>query len=387
MNTTVTDTLSSSQATPPPSSGWREALESLGPGFAERSARHDAEGTFVARNYAELKERGIFSTGVPAALGGAGVSHSELCELLRTLARWCPSTALAVSMHTHLVATSVWKWRKTGDSEALLRRVAAEQMVLVSTGATDWVASNGEVERVDGGFRVTARKVFASGSPAADLLITSAPWKDPEAGWVVLHFPVAFSADGVRIADDWDALGMRGTGSHTVHFDRVFVPESAVALRRARDQWPAALSVVMTVALPLIMSVYLGVAERAAETAVEHASGRAGEADTQVLVGEMQNALLAADLAVSDMVRRAADYDFEATVENANRALQCKTLATSNVIRTVDKAVELTGGAGFYRRFGLERLLRDIRAAHYHPLPEKRQLRFTGRVALGLDPC
>jgi alkylation response protein AidB-like acyl-CoA dehydrogenase len=43
-------------------------------------------------------------------------------------------------------------------------------------------------------------------------------------------------------------------------------------------------------------------------------------------------------------------------------------------------------GAGFYRKSGLERLLRDAHAAQFHTLSAKRQHRFSGRVALGLDP-
>lgn len=139
---------------------WREAVAELGPAFADRAAAHDAEGTFVAENYAALQERKVFSAGVPSELGGGWAGHAELCELLRQLARYCPSTALVLSMHTHLVATAVWRWRHTGAGEGLLRRVAAEEIGLVSTGASDWVDSNGTMERVEGGYRVSARKVF-----------------------------------------------------------------------------------------------------------------------------------------------------------------------------------------------------------------------------------
>jgi alkylation response protein AidB-like acyl-CoA dehydrogenase len=369
-----------------PNARWRDAAATLGPGFAERSAEHDAAGTFVARNYVELKEWGVFSAGVPAEFGGGGASHTELCELLRQVAHFCPSTALAMSMHTHLVAAAVWKWLHTGEGEGLLRRVALDHLVLVSTGATDWVNSNGLMQRMEGGYSLTARKVFASGSASADMLITSAPYDDPEEGPVVLHFPVSFDADGVEVTDDWDAHGMRGTGSNTVLLDRVFIPETTVIMRRPQNVWPPALSVVVTVAMPLIMSVYLGLAESAADRARRAASKRPDDPDLQRLVGEMENALLTADLAVSDMIDRARDYEFEAALEHANRTLMCKTVATRAVLATVEKASEAVGGAGFYRRFGLERLLRDARAAHYHPLPENRQLRFTGRVALGLSP-
>jgi alkylation response protein AidB-like acyl-CoA dehydrogenase len=63
----------------------------------------------------------------------------------------------------------------------------------------------------------------------------------------------------------------------------------------------------------------------------------------------------------------------------------CRTLVGNAAIATVEKAMELVGGGGFYRKMGLERAFRDIQAARYHPLQEKPQQRFTGRVALGWD--
>lgn len=365
---------------------WEAALATLGPGFAARAAAHDAEGSFVAANYRELKESRVLSAGVPRELGGGGATHAELCELLRRLAHDCPSTALALSMHTHLVAAAVWRWRHTGAGEALLLRVATEELGLVSTGATDWVDSNGSMEKVAGGYLVSGRKVFASGSAAADLLVTSARLEDSEEGPLVLHFAVPLGAQGIRVACDWDAHGMRGSGSNTVFLDHVFVPDSAVSLRRPAGVWPPALSVVMIVALPIIMSVYLGVAQSAVALAHPLLAKRTADPDAQRFAGEMANELLAAELAVADMVQRAAGYQFAPDVLVANRTLMAKTVATKASIAAVEKAMEAAGGAGFSRSLGLERLLRDVRAAHYHPLPEVRQLRFTGRLALGLPP-
>ena len=63
-----------------------------------------------------------------------------------------------------------------------------------------------------------------------------------------------------------------------------------------------------------------------------------------------------------------------------------KTIAAKAILATVEKAMETAGGGGFYRKAGIERLLRDAHGLQFHPLPEKRQQHFTGRVALGLDP-
>ena len=86
------------------------------------------------------------------------------------------------------------------------------------------------------------------------------------------------------------------------------------------------------------------------------------------------------------MVALNDEYSFDPELSLANAILVRKTLATNAVMQTIHKALEVSGGIGFYHRFGLEKLLRDIQAAPFHPLPEKAQHLFTGRLALGLEP-
>ena len=142
-----------------------DIVHALGPRFRERAPAHDRDGRFVSENYLELKEQRLLSAAVPSELGGGGASHSDICHVLRELAHYCPSTALALSMHTHLVAAAVWKQKHGQPGEALLRKVAGSELVLVSTGAGDWVDSVGRAERVTGGYRVSAVKRFCSAAP------------------------------------------------------------------------------------------------------------------------------------------------------------------------------------------------------------------------------
>lgn len=361
-------------------------LETLGPRFAERIDALDDADAFAAENYAELKAARVFSALVPEALGGGGASHAGMCAFLRRLARHCSSTALALSMHQHLVAAAVANHRAGRPGRRLLETVARGEAVLVSTGANDWLESNGRAERVAGGWRVSAVKPFASGAPAASAFVTSVAREDPEAGPEVLHFPVPADAEGVVRLDDWRSLGMRATGSHTVRFEGVFVPDEAVALRRPRGPWHPAFAVIVTAALPLILSAYLGAAEAAGARALARARDRRDDPATWILAGELEARLTAARLACDDMVRIANDLDFEATDATADAILVRKSLAANAVLAAAEKALELAGGAGFLRRTGIERLLRDVHGAQFHPLPEKRQQGFTGRRALGLAP-
>ena len=361
-------------------------LAELGPRFAGEAAAHDAGDSFVAENYQALRAAKVFTALIPQEIGGGGAGHAEVCTFLRGLAGYCPATALALAMHQHLVAAAAANDRAGRPGRKLLDKVVAEDAILVSTGAADWLDSNGRVERVDGGYRVTATKPFASGSPLGDLLITSAVYDDPAEGPQVLHFPVSLKAEGVRFLDDWQTMTMRGTGSQTVKLDGVFVPEAAVALKRPQGPFHPAFAVILTVAMPLVMSVYLGVAEAAAAIARERTRSRGDDPVAPFLIGEMENLLTTAEIAVDDMIRLANGFDFAPSPALASKVLVRKTIAANAVIATAEKALEAAGGSGLYRKVGLERLLRDAHGAQFHPLPEKRQQLFTGRLALGLEP-
>lgn len=361
-------------------------LDEIGPQIAEGAAWLDATDGFVTRNYITLREHRVFSALIPTEYGGGGATHSQMCAFVRGIGRLCPATALTLSMHQHLVAAAVANDRAGRPGRALLDKVAAAELILVSTGANDWLESNGSARRVEGGWRVSAVKPFASGSPMGDVAVTSVAYDDPVEGPQVLHFPLPLKAEGVTFMGDWQTMGMRATGSQTVKFDDVFVPDAAVALRRPRGGFHPAFSVILTVAMPLIMSAYVGVAEAAAAIARERAARRPDGALTALLLGELANTLTTAQLACDDMVRLAGDLDFEPTVDIADKILVRKTVCARHVIAAGEKALEASGGSGFFRKVGLERLLRDLHAAQFHPLQEKRQLLFTGRVALGLEP-
>ena len=362
----------------PNASRWIEVARSLGEEFAARAEAHDEGDTFVSRNYETLKERRVFSAAIPEEMGGDGASHREIADMLRTLAQYCGSTALALSMHQHLVAATIWKYRRGQGGAAMLKNVAEKQLVLVSTGAGDWLESNGSTTKTDGGYLVSARKHFASQSAVGDMLVTSAPYMDE-----VLHFPVPMNAPGVTVLNDWRALGMRGTASHTVKLENVFVPDAAIALRRPRGAYHPVWNVVLTVAMPLIMSVYVGLAQKAVELSLGHIRRKkTAKPSAPYLIGEMNNDLVAAEIQLNDMLRIANNYDFEAIDQNGHDILARKTNVANAAIRVVTKAMEIAGGEGFYRGFGLERLFRDVQAARYHPLPESEQVKFSGEYLL-----
>lgn len=364
---------------------WVALMGSMGADFATRAAQHDHDDSFVAENYRALKENGAFAAGVPTELGGGGASHQELCLMVRELAHHCSSTALAFSMHTHLVATLAYLWRSGNKApEPMLRRVAAEKLVLISTGGSDWLPGSGKLEKVDGGYRLTGRKIFGSGVPAGDVLMTTGIYDDPQTGPTVIHFPVSLKAEGVTVLDTWRVLGMRGTGSQDVQLDSVFIPDAAAGgVRRPAGKWHPFMHAVVMAAFPIFYAAYLGVAEKARDVALAMAAKRKHDPHLPYLIGELENQLVTAQLAHASMVDlvKSAKPGLETTAAVITR----RTIFVNAVLRTVDKAMEAAGGAAFYRAAELERLFRDAQGVRFHPVQEKPQVRYTGRVLLGLD--
>ncbi|WP_300304115.1 acyl-CoA dehydrogenase family protein [Ferrovibrio sp.] len=356
-----------------------DRMRALAAGFARRAADYDAQDRFAAENFAEIKAAGLLAAGVPAEFGGGDASYREMSEMLREMAHHCSGTALALAMHTHPLMANVWRWRREkAPVEGLLKRVAGENLMLLSTGGNDWLNGSGSAEAVEGGYRISARKRFVSGAEAGDLLMTMAIHGD-----TVLHAGVSMKAEGVRIEQTWRTLGMRASGSQDVVLDKVFVPEAAIAVKRPAGVWHPFFHLVTMIAFPLIYSVYRGVGERLRDEAVALASKRRLEGDAQLQVGAMEAALAAAMAAHEKMV----DIADHATPgpETSARMMTLKRTMTDSLLALGNLALDAAGGSAFYRVNSAERLFRDLQAARYHPLTALSQQRLAGRLALGLD--
>lgn len=363
---------------------WIARARRVGEALRPEVAAGDRSGEISLAAFDLLRESGLSAALVPADFGGGGVTHREMGAILRELGRHDPSTAVAFAMHTHLVAAQVWRHNHGIDAAPLFAKVVAGA-ILVSTGASDWVGSNGHAERVEGGYRVHARKAPASGCEAGTVLVTSVRWDGAPDGPQVLHCAIPFAADGVRIEKTWDTMGLRASGSHTVVLDDVFVPDAAVSLARPATVWPPLLNVVLGAAMPLVMAAYLGIADGAVDLATALAAGRA-DAPTVQLAGEMATAHTTANDLVDAMFNGSENLHFANTDQYASRTLSRKTAAADALVHTVRLAIETVGGLGYSRTCELEMRYRDVHGCLFHPLPRAKQTHFTGRVLLGQSP-
>ncbi len=212
-------------------------IRELGPVFAERAVRYDREASFPFENFADLRDIGFLGLCVPTEYGGLGATLADYARVSAEIGRYCGATALTFNMHN---ATMIWAGEvadmldMTDEARALhnarraeiFRGVIEDGMIHsqpfsegVSAGATSGVMTRAEI--VDGGYRVSGKKIFASLSGAADRYnITCQVPGEP----FIRLLSVDSKAHGVEIVGDWDPLGMRGTVSRTLIFTDAFVP-------------------------------------------------------------------------------------------------------------------------------------------------------------------
>jgi acyl-CoA dehydrogenase len=359
---------------------------SIGETIARHGADHDRDGSFVTEAYDALKAAGWLRLAVPTELGGMGATITQAATAQAELAKHCGSTALASAMHLHITMFGAWRYRRQmPGAEGMLRRVVDEDLVLVSTGGSDFTRPNGTATKVDGGYRVNGRKIFASQVPVGDVLSTMFTYEDPEQGRRVLSMGVPVRTEGVEVVETWDTLGMRGTGSHDVVLTDVFVPDAAVMSNRPWGVVDPPLQAIIMNAMPVVAAVYLGVAEGARDRAVAlvRDTPKAADPTIQRLVGLADYKLRVARWSLFGAIAENGD-DPAPSLEGVVRAMQAKRAVAEEAVSACDVAMQIAGGAGYFRKAGIEQALRDVRGVLFHPFNPEITLSHAGRVALGI---
>jgi acyl-CoA dehydrogenase len=365
----------------------------LGARFAERAAEHDRENTFVEENFALLRESGYTALAIPEELGGLGASFRQVCYAQAELARYCGATALAVNMHIYLTLTNMFRWKNgAAAAEGLLRRIAAEKLIMMTSGGSDGLWPSTIATRENGGFRLNGRKAFCSQAPIANVLSTFATYDDPAEGKVILALGVPASSPGFQVVETWDTLGMRGTASHDVQLDDVMIGEAQVVAKQPYGTIGPALRVALIHGVTSMAAVYYGIAAGARDEAVrvvtrrQNGDGVPATHDPAIarIVGLMEYKLRTAWWSlIGSLNELADDYQYPADEQTVNTTLIAKRCVVTEATEIVDLAMEAVGGSAFYKRSPLERAYRDVRGGPFHPLPPEKTLQYAGRLALG----
>ena len=343
---------------------------------AEHDAAHDRDATFVTEAYDAMHAAGYLRLAVPTDLGGAGATMRQLVLAQHELGKHSGAAALSSTMHHYLTLVQCWRRRRgAADADGVLAKVA-DGLVMATSGGSDWVSPTTVATEVEGGYLFSGRKVFCSQAPVAGVVSTCAVLGSPGPDATVLHAGVPLASPGVSIVETWDTLGMRGTASHDLVFEDVFVPAEKVVGTRPYGELVGPLLVAAIHFAPLAGAAYLGVAAGACDEAVRLAKPGAVRQ-----VGEMRSRLrvaLWALLASVDEIGEDPAAD-ESTLETVMLA---KRHAVNEARAVVDIALEVGGGSAFFRGSPLERAYRDVRGGPFHPLTPEATLELVGRRAL-----
>ncbi|MFC4808887.1 acyl-CoA dehydrogenase family protein [Paenibacillus sp. GCM10023250] len=367
---------------------WVRKAEALATRFAERAERHDREGSFPFDNFADLREAGYLRITVPKEYGGEELSLRELVLLQERLAYGDGSTALAVGWHVgqllHLRTTR--KWPDAAFAE-LCRDIVADGAMIntfASEAGTGSPSRGGRPETVavpaeGGGWRITGRKTFSTLSPILDRFVVTAYLPDEDATGEFL----VRRSEGVTVAETWDTIGMRATGSHDVVLDGAYAaPEGRLTGKGTDDGGGWMLH---------IPACYMGIAFAARDFALNFArTYRPNTLDkpiaalppVQQQIGEMEIALRSARALLYEAADR-WDREPEGRTSLKPELGLAKYAVTNNALRIVDLAMRIVGGASLSRSHPLERYYRDVRAGLHNPPMDNAVVSSLAAAALG----
>ncbi|MCA9831844.1 MAG: acyl-CoA dehydrogenase family protein [Dehalococcoidia bacterium] len=319
-------------------------------------------------------ERGLFRLMMPPGMGGGGLARDEIPPILEAMARIDGSTGWMLAISQSRVSGQL----SEQEYEALYANPDARLAGSLNPFRVKAVP-------VEGGFLFSGIAPYVSGCTYATWLSTLAVWVDGDQRKGVTGI---LPMDQCRVLETWNVVGLRGTGSHDVQFENVFVPHRRIA---AGGDALGDLADSLT-------PVALGVAQHALDAFAELAQGKVATTTRSTLrerpvaqaqYGEATGSLHAARAVYLQSVanaRRIRESGTPPTLrEKAEMRLGAVT-AAQLAARAVDLVFDASGLSGPSTSFDFERCWRDIHTMRQHVLLATPRYELVGRILLGLEP-
>ena len=384
---------------------------------AAQAASNDEERRFPVEVIESMKASGFTAAMVPERFGGLGASSiHDLTVAISRLARGDGSTAIAINMHFASCLVTDWLHRAAvarGDetaaagTEAYLSFLGGGGLAMgnATEAGTDIGWPMTEATRVDGGWSITGRKIFGTLSPVADSMAVTCRHRRDDGTWGAATAIVFRGSPGQTILDNWDALGMRASGSHDIVYEGCVVPDG-MFLQGADWGSPSMQTLLIGTGGTIgLAAAFLGIAESARDYVVPMLRSRTKQPtgrpmstrrNVQRLVADCEAKILTG-VGMLDWIGRRID-DVVLDTPPAEQSLELfhalngrfqavKLVVTRAAIDAVDAAMQATGGAGYLASSPLGRLYRDVRAGPFmQPISATDAPEYIGKVVLGEPP-
>jgi alkylation response protein AidB-like acyl-CoA dehydrogenase len=366
----------------------------------DRAAAYDKDNTFCQEDFDDLRAAGYLNMTLPPEFGGLGYTLDQYTREARLLARYAPATALCLNMHHYWVGTAADSWRAGDQSVGFILKDAGAGEVFAAGHAesgneTSLVMSITKAEKVAGGYTFTGRKSFGSLSPVWTRLgLHGMDTSDP-ANPKVVHGFLDRNAPGIMVKQTWDVMGMRATRSDDTVLDAAFVPDDHI-VRIVPAGLAGADYFVLSIFAWALMgfgNVYYGLAQRMLELAIEQVKNKGSLGLTRSMahhpyvqhgVAEMVMGLQSIGAQVEAVTR-----DWSNGVNHPDwpvRIVATKYNAVETAWKIADRALEVSGGFGMFKKSEMERLFRDARAGRFHPANSSLAHELIGKLVLGVNP-
>jgi alkylation response protein AidB-like acyl-CoA dehydrogenase len=352
--------------------------------FAPRAAQWDETAGFPFANYEDLRSAGLLALCVPQSHGGLGADYASYMMVAAEIGRFCGATALTYNMH---ICSTLWtgvladgiamtdrqRTEHARRRELHFKRVVKDGAIYAQPFSEGSAAAAGRApfgttaRKVEGGWVVNGRKIFASLSGAADfygVLCTEDKGDEKPDVRDTLYLAVPATSEGFSIQGDWNPLGMRGTVSRNLAFKEVFVSDDEQLMPRGvyyvgAQTWPA---MFFTLA-----PTYLGLANAAYDFTVAYLRGEIpGEPPVkrrmyptkQIAVAQMRIQLEAMKSLFARVIQEAAPNPSQ-DARMRLYAAQYSVMEGANDIARL--AIRTCGGQSMMKHLPLERVYRDSR--------------------------
>ena len=328
----------------------------------------------------------------PKKYGGWGADPLTFVLAQEQLVQGCCATAFAINMHLNSVA---FYTPFMTEKDMYLENVGRRQMLLngfytEGGGARSILSPNTKAHKINGGYKLNGQKVFCTLSPVVDYLGISTSledYKGTASGGCVFLIPR--DTPGLEVIENWDAMGMRATGSHTIMIRDVFAPPEHL-IGEEGHFFEEFVKIAHWYCLSF-SAIYLGIGQAAYDYVLEYARTRKLQKSgqpvgslpaTRFALGEMYNRLdacrtLLYTLAHEISCGRTYGERQVMTIETL------RTFVAENVLEIANLATRIVGGQGYLKGNPLERYFRDLRSAPLHTFKRDEVLEMIAAAELG----
>lgn len=340
-------------AVPASEQHWVDTVRGLAAGFRETVAADDADARLPIEHLRALNSAGLDTAFLPRAHGGEGLSYATLGAVVRTLAAAHPAVATVWLMHigaAHALVTTSNEAEAAFFADELRAGKRFSNALSEPAGGNHFLASQQDADADGDDWTLTGRKLFVSGSEAADHLFLNARVDGAPA-----FFGVTVD-DSVSFPPIDETMGMRATRSRTILFDRT-------PLRLSRLTGPPASgdANLITVGFAFLS---IGIAESALDALTATATrsrGGAALADAAWVKQETGTAWVEVTAAAL-LAERTAWLADQRSPEAMPAATETKLLANEVAKKAAALAVRVGGGGGYLLASPIQRIFRDAQA-------------------------